>query len=270
LKKAKPFLRWVGGKTKLISHLIKHVPADYMDRNYFEPFLGAGSFFLSIHPKRSTLSDLNKELINCFLSVKNRPQLVKKYLLLYSRHHSKRNYYKVRKQFNSSELSFKQAARFLYLNKTSYNGIFRVNSEGEYNTPYGYIKKPVLPVNGELTKISRSLRGSKILNLSYEDALDMTGKGDFLYIDPPYPPLNGTAFFNHYTTDRFDFEEHEELAERLNKLKEKKRLILISNAAIPKIRKLYKGWNIVSIPITRWVSCKSERIKVKELIIKNY
>ena len=268
--KIKPFLRWAGGKNRFISHLIKYIPPDYKDRLFLEPFLGAGSMFLTIKPNKAILSDINEDLINCFICVKENPTLVRKYLVELVNYHNKKKYYEVRKIFNNSKLSARQAARFIYLNKTSFNGIFRVNNRGEYNVPYGYIKKPVLPLNGELKKISIALKVARIYNSDYSEILAKAKKGNFIYVDPPYPPLNSTSFFNHYSIDRFNYEKHLELSEQLNELKGKNCLILISNADTTKIRKLYKGWDINSVPITRWVSCKSQRIKVRELIIKNY
>ena len=266
----KPFLRWVGGKTRFIPHLIKYLPNNFKDKRFIEPFLGTGSMFLNIKPQKAILSDINEELINCFRFVKANPVLIRKYLLEIVNKHSKKNYYNVRYKFNSSALSAKQAARFIYLNKTSFNGIYRVNKNGEYNVPYGYIKKPVLPLNGELIAISNILKSAEIYNLDYTEILSKAKEGDFVYIDPPYPPLSRTSFFNHYSVDRFSEENHVELSNTLNKLKKKNCLILISNADTQEIRTLYKGWSIKSIPTTRWVSCKSERIKVRELIIKNY
>lgn len=269
-KKLKPFLRWAGGKSRFISHLTKYFPQDFKERLFIEPFLGTGSMFLAVKPNKAILSDINGDLINCFICVKENPDLVRKYLVDFVNYHNKKFYYKVRKKFNYSSLSVKQAARFIYLNKTSFNGIFRVNKNGEYNVPYGYIRKPVLPLNGELKKISGALKAAKIYNLDYSEILGKAESGNFIYVDPPYPPLNSTSFFNHYSVDRFDYKKHLELSKQLNELKKKNCLILISNADTPEIRNLYKGWKIESIPVTRWVSCKSKRIKVRELIIKNY
>ena len=214
----KPFLRGAGGKSKLIRYLVDHIPIDYQERYYFEPFLGAGSMFLALLPKQSIISDVNKNLINCYVGIQQKPLLIKSYLIELNKINSKRHYYQIRQQFNNSQLTYKQAARFIYLNKTSYNGLFRVNTKGEYNVPYGYIKKPALPLNGELQRISKALKNVKIRNISYDKSLEEAKKGNFIYVDPPYPPINGTAFFNHYSVDRFNYEEHQKLSEKLTHL----------------------------------------------------
>ncbi|MBK7105033.1 MAG: Dam family site-specific DNA-(adenine-N6)-methyltransferase [Ignavibacteriae bacterium] len=266
----RPFLRWVGGKAKFINTLLNFVPPKDQYDKYFEPFLGAGSLFFSLNPKKAVLSDVNSHLINCYLYIREQPELVHKYLSSLAKKTSKSFYYIQRDEYNKSLPSAKQAARFLYLNKTSYNGIFRVNKIGKFNVPYGYIAYPVLPSLNDLRNISVSLYRKNIIAQDYSQIYKQVKENDFIYLDPPYPPLNGTSFFTHYTIDRFSYRDQEKLNEFANKLSLKNCYIMISNADTPKIRELYYNWNIFELEKTRFVSCKTERKKVKELIITNY
>ena len=141
----KPFLRWAGGKSLFVKSILERLPSKERIGKYYEPFLGAGSVFLAYQPKATKLSDLNKQLIDTFAAIKENPRLVYRYLRELASEDSERNYYKIRDQYNHGSKSMKQAARFIYLNKTCFNGIFRVNTEGKFNVPYGYKKKIMLP-----------------------------------------------------------------------------------------------------------------------------
>jgi len=265
-----PFLRWAGGKIKIISTIKNFLPDDYQSRKYWEPFLGAGSLFFHIQPKKGTISDLNQRLIDCYNCIKENPLTVSRSLNDLQKYNSENFYYITRNRFNSSKKSFSQAARFIFLNKTCYNGLFRVNSNGHFNVPYGQIQEPALPTFEELKKISLSLSKVNIVASSYEKIIRNVKKNDFIYLDPPYPPLSKTSYFTHYTKDSFSLEKHQELATLSNNLTKKGCLVLITNADTKDIRKMYKGWSITKTEVTRWISCKKERIKVNELIIKNY
>lgn len=272
--KLKPFLRLAGGKQGLVKHLTKYLPENIFsnDRTYFEPFLGAGSLFFELAPKRAVLSDMNFHLINCFISIKENPSLIYKYSLEHKRKSSEVYYYQIRKAFNQNitKSGIAQAARFLYLNRTCFNGIFRVNRSGKFNVPYGHKENLCIPNLEQFIMISNLLRNVKLTNCSYENIIDFVRKGDFIYLDPPYPPLNGTSYFTHYTKDRFEYSDQQKLKVFANTLSKTGCYVMISNADIPIISELYKKWNIHKIETTRYVTSKAKKHKVGELIITNY
>jgi len=271
-KQIKPFLRWAGGKQNLIKFLIKFVPEGYNKHNYYEPFLGAGSMFFKIIPNNATLSDYNFHLINCYKMIAEYPYKIHDLLKLLLRNNSKEYYYKIRTNFNKNikEFSYVQAAKFIYLNKTCFNGIYRVNKEGTFNVPYGRKEHLSIPTLEYFNNLSLILKKVKLECFSYEKIDNLVKEGDFIYLDPPYPPLNGSSYFSHYTKDRFFSADQKRLAVFAEKLSNKGCKILISNADTKEIRKLYFKWYKKSINVVRYISCKSERKRVKELAITNY
>jgi DNA adenine methylase len=268
--KINPFLRWAGGKRQLRRILLNFLPPDVGNRTYREPFLGGGSLFFALQPKTAALSDANEHLIKCYEFVRDEPTLVARYLRLHASRDTESYYYRIREEYNDSSFSSAQAARFIYLNKTCFNGIFRVNSKGKFNVPYGRKESPAIPGDDELTIISGILKNASLKASSFEKALEHSSKGDFIYLDPPYPPLNGTAYFTHYTIDRFSVQDQTKLANCVNELDRGRCLFMISNADTPLIRALYRKYKLVSLPVIRYLTCKSVRHKVKELVITNY
>lgn len=269
---AKPFLRWAGGKRRLVPFLVKHIPPDFSNNNrYYEPFLGAGSLFFRLKPFNATLSDNNKDLIECYKAVQKRPYLVAKYLRQHLLNNCEDYYYKMRKRYNNSELSIAKAALFIYLNKTCFNGIWRVNKKGEFNVPYGHRENPTLPSKDNLLNLSRALSKAKIVHNDYKQVVKYVGEGDFVYFDPPYPPLNGTSFFTHYTKEGFNKKNHVELASVVNMLNKIGCYIMVSNADTPYIRSLYEDtFNIHELEVIRWIRTDGKRYKVREINITNY
>lgn len=269
-KPIKPFLKWAGGKTRSLKHIIPLLPKDIKQRVYREPFLGAGSLFFAIQPEQAILSDANEHLIRCFEYVRDKPELIAKYLAQHKRKNREDYFYKIRDIYNKRGYSAAQAARFIYLNKACYNGIFRVNSKGEFNVPFGSNKKLGLPSREHLRTISKLLQKAVLKVQSFEKALEDAVSGDFVYLDPPYPPLNGTSYFTQYTKDKFNESDQKEVANVANRLNENSCLFMISNADIEFIEKLYKKFKIKPLSVTRCITCKKVRHKVKELIITNY
>jgi len=265
-----PFLRWAGGKRQLRKVLLNFLPADIAQRTYREPFLGGGSLFFAIQPKSAILSDANEHLIRCYEFVRNEPSLVARYLQTHAGRDTETYYYRVRDEYNRSLYSAAQAARFIYLNKTCFNAIFRVNSKGKFNVPYGQKKSPAIPDEDELNGIATILSNASLQAASFEKALAGTARGDFTYLDPPYPPLNGTAYFTHYTSDRFSEQDQKKLADSVHELDKAGCLLMISNADTPVIRRLYRRYELLSLPVTRFLTCKAVRHKVQELVITNY
>jgi DNA adenine methylase len=265
----KPLLRWAGGKQNLVNYLINFIPKKYSI--YFEPFLGGGSLYFNICPEKAILSDQNEHLINCYKMISKDPMKIYNLLSTYIKNNSRNYYYIVRNDFNKkiNEISFDQAARFIYLNRTCYNGIFRVNKNGFFNVPFGKEKPNFLNLN-ELILLSKQLRKSKLYSFSYENIVSKAKRGDFVYLDPPYPPLNGTSYFTHYTKERFLEEDQKKLFIFAEFLRKKGCYVLISNADTNIIRNFYSDWYINEINVTRFITCKSRRYKVKELFITNY
>ncbi|MDY6866209.1 MAG: Dam family site-specific DNA-(adenine-N6)-methyltransferase, partial [Halobacteriota archaeon] len=251
-RKITPFLRWIGGKSRLVSHLENYIPPNFCSKNcYYEPFLGAGSLFFRITPSKAYLADNNKDLIDCYIAIKNNPELISKYLRKHLENSSKEYYLKMRDKYNSSRLSNSKAALFIYLNKTCFNGIWRVNEKGHFNVPYGYKEPPLLPSKNDLLDISKALSNVKLTHKDYKDTVTNTNEGDFIYLDPPYPPLNGTSYFTHYTKERFTKDNHTELALIARELDEMGCFVMISNADIPYIRSLYEdSFNVFNLEVT--------------------
>jgi DNA adenine methylase len=265
-----PFIRWAGGKQKIINKLLLFLPQDIQTRNYKEPFLGAGSLFFATQPTKSLLSDANEHLINCYKYVKSDPDLIYRYLVKHSNNTSEDYYYKIRKLYNESIPSAAQSARFIYLNKTCFNGIFRVNKKNEFNVPYGWKEPPSLPSRSMLKKISNTLKKAKLQACSFISILNEITTDDFIYLDPPYPPLNGTSYFTHYTKERFGNDDQVQLSEFVHSINDRGAKFMMSNADTELIRDLYKKYNFYDISVTRWITCKSKKHKVSELVITNY
>jgi DNA adenine methylase len=265
-----PFLRWAGGKRQIVRELIDLLPADIDGRLYREPFLGAGALFFALRPKRAVLSDANDHLMKSYEYVRDDWKNVARYLGQHAVRNSQSYYYQVRKTYNGSAYSAAQAARFIYLNKTCFNGIFRVNRKGQFNVPYGWKEPPAIPTADDLRKVADALCGAELQTASFESVLAGVAPRDFLFLDPPYPPLNGTAYFTHYTTGRFNRIDQEWLAGWVRRLDAKGCHFMMTNADTDKIRRLYRGFHFTRLPVTRFITCKSVRHKVKELVITNY
>jgi DNA adenine methylase len=262
-----PFLRWAGGKRQLAQTLLRFTPPDVQSRTYREPFLGGGSLFFALKPQLAILSDANEHLIRCYEFVRDQPHLVARYLRFHASKTAEDHYYRVRTNYNSGSFSAAQAARFIYLNKACFNGIFRVNNRGQFNVPYGWKEPPSLPSIAMLKAVSNILRPARLVAETFEAALESAASNEFIYLDPPYPPLNGTAYFTHYTMDRFLTKDQEKLAQCVYTLDKLDCLVMISNADTPLIRNLYRRYEITSLSVTRYLSCKAKKHQVRELII---
>jgi len=271
LNNGKPFLRWIGGKRHLIHFLKDHLPPNFKEINrYLEPFLGAGSLFFGLKPSIAILSDNNKNLIECYKAVQIDPLSISKYLNEHLEHSNEKYYYCMREKYNCINFSIEKAALFIYLNKTCFNGIWRVNKNGKFNVPYGFKEPPSLPSEKDLVNASIALKKAKIFHMDYKNILNYIDKNDFVYFDPPYPALNGTSCFTHYTKERFNRDDHINLSKIVKRLNEKNCYILLSNADLPYIRSLYDDFNIFEKDVIRWVRSDGKRYKTKEIAITNY
>lgn len=266
----KPFLRWAGGKSRITKLLVDYVPDKF--NRYWEPFLGSGALYFYLRPSKAYLSDSNSALVECYKHVKEYPEKISKKLQDYRKQSSEGYYYEVRDMYNKSRPSVEQSARFIYLNKSNFNGIFRVNEKGKYNVPYGHKKSLALPNLDEFKEISKLLKSTTIKNHTFEKIASskILKPNDFIYLDPPYPPLTTTSYFTHYTAERFTWDDQKKVANLANQLAAKGCLVMISNSDIKRIRQLYKGWNFYPLPVVRWVAANGSRIKVNEIIITNY
>jgi DNA adenine methylase len=270
--RARPFLKWAGGKRQILKELLRLLPSDVKDRTYREPFLGGGSLFFALNPATAFLSDVNEHLIMAYEYVRDCPDLVSDYLCEHRKNDCPQYYYQVREVYNKSKSqpSAAQTARFIYLNKTCYNGVFRVNTQGLFNVPYGRYETVSLPSRDHLREVSTVLQSKQVFVASFEEALDRANKGDFIYLDPPYPPRTATSYFTHYTCDKFSEKDQEKLAGAVRTLDAAGCLVMISNGNSEKILELYNGFNVHRLEVTRFITCKKIRDKVQELLITNY
>jgi DNA adenine methylase len=266
----RPFLRWAGGKQYLVREILSQMVSQDDFDVYVEPFVGAASLFFALTPTRALLADANPHLIACYRAIRDTPEAVAKSLARLKCSHSHRYYYRVRKAYNAGGPRHLQAARFIYLNRTCFNGVFRVNTRGEFNVPIGDHTLPIFPRPSELTKYAIALNRATLTVGGFEKTLEGATTKWFVYLDPPYPPLNGTSFFTHYTKTRFGARDQEQLAHAVQRLHARGARFLMTNADTPIIRSLYRQFKVRTINATRYVSCKNTKQRVSELVITNF
>jgi DNA adenine methylase len=266
----RPFLRWAGGKQLLLNRILPFLPQDVSRRRYWEPFLGAASMFFAIRPLQAFLSDANSHLMRCYEAVRESPRVVARHVARHARLDCVAHYYEVRQQYNRRYGSAAQAARFIYLNRTCFNGIFRVNAAGDFNVPYAYKRQPHFPTLSGLQLLGQALRFAELGNLPFQVALEGPERGDFVYLDPPYPALSDTAYFAHYTMDRFNEVQQSCLVDYVHALHARGVLFMMTNANTPDIRRLYRRFYQNPVFATRYITCKAVRHRVGELVITNY
>ena len=267
------FLKWAGGKRGILNDLEDLFPSK-IDR-YFEPFLGAGAVFFFIkqkyNPKFCMISDTNKDLIDAFIAVRDRPTELITFLRYFKKHNSAKFYYKIRNKFNKYGLiGLRRAAAFIYLNKNCFNGLYRVNSKNEFNVPYGKYKNPEVYNKENIYSASKLLQGVKIKRQDYRKIKEIVKARDFVYLDPCYDPIRRTSFAN-YTPKRFCQEDRIELAKFIQTLRKKKTNIILSNNNLPEVKKLYSNLKIVEILAPRSINANPiGRKKIIELAISNF
>lgn len=267
---ASPFVKWAGGKGQLLSQLDPFFPPDGTYHRYFEPFLGGGAVFFHLQPQRAVLSDLNEELINAYEVIRDH---LDELLASLSRHQPTEEHYYFVRNLQPSELTkVRRASRFIYLNKWCYNGLYRVNSKGQFNVPRGRYKTPPRvfdPAN--LKSVSQLLQHAHIGVESYDSALSKAGPGDFVYLDPPYQPLSATANFTRYTKDSFEESDQVQLAQALHDLDRRGARFLLNNHDTLLLRRLYQGFNLSVATANRMINSRADRRGgVAELIVTNY
>ena len=274
--KGKPFVKWAGGKRQILDKLIKYVPEDF--NTYYEPFVGGGALFFELSPKNAVINDSNEELINVFRCIKDEEKLTKmsNELNHHEANHSEEYYYKIRNidrdknKFNRLS-DYKRAARTIYLNKACFNGLYRVNSKGEFNVPFGK-KLKVNTYEGQNIGIIHAylnFNNIKILSIDFEEAVKDAKEGDFVYFDPPYD--SDTSTFNSYTEDGFSKDEQIRLSNVFKNLSDRGCYVMLSNHNTVLINELYKDFYIHKITAKRNINSNGKkRGKVEEVIITNY
>jgi DNA adenine methylase len=263
----KPLLKWAGGKSALISILKPLLPESF--NRYCEPFVGGGALFWELSLEDSIISDSNEELIHFYKVVRDYPEEL--FNFISSMIIAENEFYRIRELSTSSLDDIYRAARFIYLNKTCYNGLYRVNKNNLFNTPFGKKENVKIVDKGKLLEASKLLKDTQIICGNYIDTLDLLGENDFVYLDPPYLAVGKYSDFNRYTKDFFVYEDHVVLSEAFKKITDKGVLALLSNSFNEKLLPLYKDYYIKEVYASRQINCKSSgRGKIKELIISNY
>jgi len=275
----KPFLKWAGGKRQLLTEIKTHLPKDINNHTYYEPFLGAGAVFFDLQPKKAVINDFNEQLILTYNVIKENIDDLILLLKKYQKKNDEDCYYKIRnidrdpKIFNKLT-NIEKAARLIFLNKTCFNGLYRVNSQGLFNVPYGKYKNPTICEEIVLRQISVYLNSGKIniLNTDFEKAVSTAGKKSFVYFDPPYHSPDKTNFTG-YQANGFDEDEQERLRDVIIKLTNKDVKCLLSNSDTNYIRKLYNNdsFEIIKVQAKRAINSDSAgRGNVNEVLIKNW
>jgi DNA adenine methylase len=280
LKHPAPVVKWAGGKGQLLSQFEPYFPASF--GRYVEPFAGGGAVFFYLYRqgrlagKQVVLIDHLEELINAYRAVQGG---VEDLLAELQRHEPHKldpdYYYEVRAWDRQADYArrsdVERAARFIYLNRTCYNGLYRVNRRGQFNVPFGRYQNPTICDAGNLRAASRALQGVTLLVGDFARCLEVTGAGDFVYLDPPYHPLSDTANFTSYTSADFGLQDQQRLAGLFRELDQRGCQVMLSNSCTHPVRELYDGYEQVEVQAVRAISCKgAERGAISELLISNH
>jgi DNA adenine methylase len=269
----KPFLKWAGGKRQLLPELLKHVPPNLrLAGRYFEPFLGGGALFFEVRPKVAVLNDINRHLIAAYTAVRDDVEGVIRALEVHQARHSRAHFDQARALIIDGKpqgTPVAAAARVIYINKTCFNGLWRINRKGEYNVPMGAYKNPLICDAVGLRRASRALQGARICCVDFWDAVKSAGKGDFIYFDPPYIPASDSANFVGYAKGGFGPTDQARLRDAALLLKAHGVSVLLTNADTEETRRLYqKGFKMRRVEARRAINSKaSARGAVGELII---
>ena len=262
---ARPFLKWAGGKRQLLKELRKHVPKKI--KTYHEPMIGGGAFFFDLKPGQAVLSDSNERLVRTFRGVRDSVEEVIAHLSSYP--HSKPFFLEMRSRDIDSAADAEVAAWMIYLNKTCFNGLYRVNSKDRFNVPFGRYKDPLICDPELLRACSKVLEGAEINHEDFKAVLDRAEPGDFVYFDPPYVPLSDTSSFTSYTSGGFGIDDQRRLRDTAGKLKRRGVHVLLSNSSSPLVHQLYdEGFEHREVSARRAINSKGGlRGPVGELII---
>ena len=266
-----PIVKWVGGKRQLMFELIKNMPKSY--NRYFEPFIGGGALFFELQPEQAYISDMNEELINLYSVVRDNVYELIKDL---SKHEVSKEYFleirNIDRTEQYTELSdVERASRFIYLNRTCFNGMYRVNSQGQFNVPFGHYKNPRIIDENNLLNCSELLKKTEIKCADFSEILTKVKKGDLVYFDPPYVPLNETSSFTSYTKDGFDINMQFKLRDVCDELDNKGVKFMLSNSDTKLVNELYVNYEIKKVLASRQINANADgRGKITEVLVRNY
>ena len=267
----KPFVKWPGGKRQLLRELLRNMPKKY--GRFFEPFVGGGALFFAVKPEYGYISDINPELMNVYEVVQyNVEELIES---LREHRNTEKYFYELRNADRTQGYEgwgkIEKASRLIYLNKTCFNGLYRMNSDGHFNVPFGFYKNPNILDEDNLIACSVLLKKTEIALASFEAVEKKARRGDFVYFDPPYVPLNKTSSFTKYYKDDFDLDAQFALRELCDRLHNKGVLLMLSNSYTETVKDLYKNYRVKIVRANRAINCKGDgRGKINELIITNY
>lgn len=270
LDEAKPFVKWAGGKRQLLEELTRGLPAF---EDYHEPFIGGGALFFKLEAmgriKNAHLSDSNEDLINAYSVIKNEVFELMSELALPIYANNEAAYYKIRASNPASKVQ--RAARFIYLNKTAFNGLYRVNSKGGFNVPFGRYTNPKILDSENLLIVHRALQTDALYCSDFSIVLKNAKRGDLVYFDPPYMPVSKTSNFTSYTKDSFTEKDQEKLMKTFKELDTRGCRLILSNSYNDFIADLYSEFAPETVHANRMINCKGDRRgKVKELIVRNW
>ncbi|OIP85892.1 hypothetical protein AUK57_02210 [Candidatus Saccharibacteria bacterium CG2_30_41_52] len=274
----KPFLKWVGGKARVIAQLEQLFPESF--NNYFEPFVGGGAVYFDTNAKTATINDINKSLIGSYINVRDNVDLLinklnslqKQYYKL-DEDQQKEMFYRIRNEYNNAKnySSVKKSSLLIFLNKTCFNGMYRENKSGGFNVPFGKHRKPTICDETNLRAVSEQLKNTIILSGSYKKAVENAKAGDFIYFDPPYHPLNSTSSFTSYSQDDFIEKDQVELKELIDDLTARGCKVMMSNSYSKFIINLYKDYKQYKIAVGRSINSNgAKRGKIAEIVVTNY
>ncbi|MBC7883202.1 MAG: DNA adenine methylase [Anaerolineae bacterium] len=271
----RPFLKWAGGKGQILPQLKMYLPQ--ISNTYFEPFIGAGALFLNLQNKKCVIGDTNEELLNCYQVLRDNVEELIQALEIHKQKNTEEYFYQIRLMDRDNGFKFmsdvERAARIIFLNKTCFNGLFRVNAQGQFNVPYGRYTNPNICDSVVLRAVASYLVGNdiQIIHGDFETTLSQATKNDFIYFDPPYDPVSSTASFTGYDVNGFGKNEQLRLKQYFDELHRRECKVMLSNAATDFIRNLYQDYNQVIISANRAINSKADRRgAVDEILVTNY
>lgn len=274
-KLVSPFMKWVGGKRQLMSSIVEYLPKNIRDYNYFEPFIGGGAVFFHLQPKNAIINDFNMELINVYEVIKND---LSELINDLKKHENNADYfYQIRSLDRIEEFknltSVQRASRVIFLNKTCFNGLYRVNNAGEFNAPFGRYKNPNIVNEPTLKAVNKYLNSNNIIIKSgdYADVLAEANERAFVYLDPPYHPISENSNFTGYIQGGWDIFDQIRLREECDKLNAKGVKFLLSNSSAPIIKDQYHKYIITTVKANRAINSNgADRGEIDEVLIRNY
>jgi|SRR5580698_4443532 DNA adenine methylase len=265
--RSRPFLKWAGGKGQLLEQLRPLLPRRF--RRYFEPFAGGAALFFSLRPRQALLADVNAELIDCYVAARDEVDALIEALGRYR--YGAEDYYRTRAIDRTSLPLAERAARTIYLNKTGYNGLYRVNRAGKFNVPMGRYSNPLVCDAANLRACSKALEGIDLRVADFEEIASRAKAGDFVYFDPPYVPVSDTADFTSYVPGGFGPDQQRRLARVFAKLARRGVHAMLSNSDTPTVRELYRGFRIDAVLAARYINSRgSRRGKVGEVVVTSF